>query len=360
MKKEPKKIGKEQLLDRNIMVHFPKVELHRHLEGTFDLETLHKIAIKNKLDLPSDFKEFKKKAQFPRESPSDFLLFLSKFRNDWYRSLDDIYELSYTSIKNLVKDGLFYIELRFSPDGFALFNNFDRLETTKTVIEAGNKAAKETGLHLKYLVTFTRSKQTLQEMIAMYKKISALNDPNIVGMDLAGDEINFPPQDFKELMDIIHNDGKYKITIHAGEVSPSEQIWTSIDTLHARRIGHGTSTISDGKLQEELKVRKIALEQCITSNFQTGSWEDEPNHPLGKLFRAGVPVTINSDDPSIQDADLTDDYIKTVKYFDFSSDDLLKINLIALENSFLPDNEKLAIIKEYKDKVKEFTDSFGR
>lgn len=355
----PKVVDKENLLDRHIMAHFPKVELHRHLEGTFDIPTLHRIALKNKLDVPASLIEFKSKAQFPRDGKSDFLLFLSKFRNDWYRSMDDIYELSFNSISKLKSEGIFYIELRFSPDGFSLFNNFDRVLATKTVIEAGNKAAQETGLNIKYLITFTRSKQSLEEMISMYKKIRDINEPSIVGMDLAGDETNYPPEQFKKLMDLIHKDNQYCITVHAGEVSPSSQIWTSINELHAKRIGHGTSTISDGKLQTELAKRKIALEQCITSNFQTGSWQDEPNHPLGRLFKSGVPVTINSDDPTIQDSDLTDDYIKTVRYFDFNVEDLRKINHIALNCSFVDEHAKSNLIKLYDEQVQAFIERFG-
>ena len=162
-------------------------------------------------------------------------------------------------------------------------------------------------------------------MIALYERLKRLGLPGIVGVDLAGDEINFPPAGFRELFERVRADGLYKATVHAGEVSPPSQIWEAIRSLHADRIGHGTSAIEDPPLQEHLRKEGIALEMCITSNYQTGSWADERNHPIGELYRRGVPVTLNSDDPFIQDTDLTDDYLKAVRFFDFTLEDLVRL-----------------------------------
>lgn len=360
MKGPQTSIDKNLLTDHSVMIHFPKIELHRHLEGTFDLSVLHSIAIRNKLDVPTNFADFKSFVQFPKDSGPDFLKFLSKFKTDWYRNFKDIEEITYHSIKNLVNDGLYYIELRFNPEHYALYNNFDRKKITRTVIQFGNQAAKETGLNLKYLITFNRMKQTSSEMIRLYDELRNLDLPDIVGIDLAGDEVNFPPEMFVEFFDYVNHDGKFLITIHAGEVSPSTQIWKAIELLHPRRIGHGTSAITDIKLQEELIRRKIVLEQCITSNFQTGSWADEKTHPLGRLFRAGVFATINSDDPHIQDADLTDDYIKAIKYFDFTLNDLKAINHIAIDGSFVSEAEKAVLRIGYDNAVSDFLKKYSR
>ncbi len=337
--------------------HFPKVELHRHLEGTFDLPTWHKIALKNGLDVPKAFNAFKQYVQFPKESKPDFQLFLSKFKNDWYRSYEDVYNITYASVKNLKADGIFYIELRFSPEHFSLQNNYDRREITRLIVEAGNKAAQEAGFKIKYLITLNRGKQDEQGMYNLYKAIASLNLTDIVGIDLAGDEQNYPISLFKNLFKTIHSDNIYKSTIHAGEVTPSSEIWSAIE-LGASRIGHGTATITDPSLQQLLKERFIVLEQCITSNYQTGSWPDETNHPLGRLFRLGVPVTINSDDPTIQDTDLSDDYVKAANYFKFSIEEFTALNLTALNASFLPAKERERIGDEYRREVERFKEKF--
>jgi adenosine deaminase len=353
---EPKK-----LLQRSVMEDFPKVELHRHLEGTFAVEKLHQLSLKNNLERPRDFESFKKEVQFPKDSSPDFLTFLTKFRNDWYRSLDDVYFITYHSVKELIRDGLIYCELRFSPEHFALENDFDRVQVTKLIVKAGNAAARDVGLEIRYLLTFNRSKQTSQEMIELYNRLKRLGIEEIVGIDLAGDEINYPPEQFRDFFTLIESDGLYKSTIHAGEVTSSQQIWEAIRNLHADRIGHGTSAIEDEPLQEFLKDSGIALELCITSNYQTGSWEDERNHPIGVLYRNGVPVTLNSDDPFIQNTDLTDDYVKAVKYFDFDIQDLVQLNLNAVAASFLPEDRQALLRKNYLEKVEQFKKrhSFG-
>jgi len=321
------------------------------------VDKLHQLSLKNGLDRPRDFEEFKREVQFPQDSSPDFLTFLTKFRNDWYRSLDDVYFIAYHSVKELADDGLLYCELRFSPEHFALENDFDRREVTRLILEAGNEAAAETGVHLRYLLTFNRSKQTAGEMIALYEQLKSLGAPEIVGVDLAGDEMSYPPELFRDFFALVARDGLFQATIHAGEVSPSSQIWESIRQLNAARIGHGTSAVDDPALQEYLKEHQIALELCITSNYQTGSWADEKNHPIGALYRRGVPVTLNSDDPFIQDTDLTDDYLKALRYFDFSMEDLVALNLNALKASFVPEEERRRLISEYRARVAEFRET---
>ena len=333
---------------------FPKVELHRHLEGTFPAKKLYELSLKNGIDAPREFDDFIEFIQFPKDSEPDFITFLEKFKNNWYRSYEDVYWITYYSVKEFVNDGIFYIELRFSPEHFSLENDFDRGKVTKLIVEAGNKAAEETGILIKYLLTFNRGKQNEDEMIPLYNKLKKLDLADIVGIDLAGDETNFPPGLFKNFFEIVEADGIYKSSIHAGEVSPSQQIWESIDMLHAARIGHGISTIKDAKLQEYLKEKHVCLEQCITSNYQTGSWPDEKNHPMGELYRKGVPVTINSDDPTIQGVDLTGDYVKAVEYLDFSIEDLIKLNLEAIEYSFNTEDYKKFLKSRYLEKVRHF------
>jgi adenosine deaminase len=353
-------IGERSRLNQKaVLQSLPKVELHRHLEGTFPVDKLHQLSLKNRLRRPRDFEEFRKEVQFPKDSSPDFLAFLAKFRNDWYRSPDDVYFITYHSVRELVRDGLFYCELRFSPEHFCLENNFDRGDITRLIIEAGNTAAAETGLHLRYLLSFNRSKQSPAEMIALYNRLKRLEIPEIVGIDLTGDEINYPPELFREFFALVHADGLYQSTIHAGEVSASNQIWEAIRHLHAARIGHGTSAVEDEPLQEYLKEHNIALELCITSNYQTGSWEDERNHPIGTLYRRGVPVTLNSDDPFIQNTDLTDDYVKAVEYFDLSLQDLVNLNLTALGASFLPAGEKASLRADYLGRLDEFKQAHG-
>ena len=271
----------KSLLDKDLLRPFPKIELHRHLEGTFDIDTLYELSLKNDLDTPRDRTAFKEYCQFPKDHKPDFLLFLAKFHNNWYRSFDDVHKVIYNSVKNIKKEGLHYIELRFSPEHFALQNDFDRLDIINIALEASGAAAAETDLKIKYLLTFNRGKQSPEEMISLYNKILDKNYENIVGVDLAGDETNYPPELFEDFFDVVYKEGIHKIDIHAGEICDSSQIWTAIDLLHASRIGHGISSYNDKPLQKELSNRNINLCQCLISNYQTNAWSDSKNHPIG-------------------------------------------------------------------------------
>ncbi len=350
-------ITKKVLSTHDVMNIFPKVELHRHIEGSFDVPTLFDISKKNNIDAPKNFEEFEESVRFPKNHPPDFKIFLSKFRSDWYRDFEDIEKLIYKSVCDFKKENIHYIELRFSPEHFANFNDFDRIDVCKALINSSNQAAKENDFEIKYLITFNRNKQTADEMLSLYKKISEANLLDIVGYDLAGDELLNPAEEFQSLFDTIKKDGHAGITIHAGEVTPPEQIWAAIQKLHAQRIGHGTAAIKDEKLQKELIDKQICLEQCPVSNYFTGSWVDTPLHPFKQLDDAGVFVTLNSDDPTIQNTNLTDDFIAAVRFYGQALEGLTRLNVRSLVASFVTDEVKQNLISSYKEKVQAFQET---
>jgi adenosine deaminase len=283
--------------DRSLLTELPKIEVHRHLEGTYPIDSLYQMALKNDLDVPNTLQAFKEAFQFPKDHEPDFLLFLSKFKKFWYKTIEDVSTIAYDSVKSFADENLHYIELRFNPLHFTELTDLDPKEVTKTIIESSDAAAEEIDMEIRYLLTFNRSVQTAADMLKTYRELHDIDLSRVVGIDLAGDEINFPPELFSDFFDVVKKDGRYGIDIHAGEVTDSKNMWVSIDQLHADRIGHGVAAINDPEIQEVLKKKNIFLAQCITSNYQTGAWEDETTHPMKTLVESGVPVTIASDDP---------------------------------------------------------------
>jgi len=345
--------------DRNILTELPKIEVHRHLEGTYPIESLFRMAQKNKLDVPSDLESFKRAFQFPKDHEPDFLLFLSKFKKFWYKSMDDVAGIAYDSVKSFADEGLHYIELRFNPLHFTELTGFDPKDVTRKIIDSSNAAAAEINLEIRYLLTFNRSVQTAAEMLQTYRTLLEIDLSGVVGIDLAGDEINYPPELFPDFFDVIKKDGQFKIDIHAGEVTDSKNMWVSIDQLHTDRIGHGVAAIKDEKLQQVLKEKNIFLAQCITSNYQTGAWKDEKSHPIKPLTDAGVPITLASDDPTIQDSLLVDDYEKAVSNFGWSVEDLINSNMKSIDSCFLSNQEKSALTASYTKAVSDFKERTG-
>ena len=340
--------------DRAILTEIPKIEFHRHLEGTYPIESLFKMAMKNELDVPQDLDAFKKAFQFPKEHEPDFLLFLSKFKKFWYKTIEDVAGIAYDSVLSFAEDRLHYIELRFNPLHFTEMTGLDPRDVTKEIMASSDAAAYEINLNIKYLLTFNRSVQTSDEMIETFRLLQDVDLSNVVGIDLAGDEINYPPELFVDFFDIISKENHLGIDIHAGEVTDSKNMWVSIEKLHADRIGHGVAAIDDPEIQKVLTDRNIFLAQCITSNYQTGAWTDEATHPMKPLVEAGVPVSIASDDPTIQDSILTDDYEKAVKYFGWTVEDLINSNINSIQGCFLSDKEKAALTKSYTQAVDGF------
>jgi adenosine deaminase len=340
--------------DRNILTELPKIEVHRHLEGTYPIESLFRMAQKNKLDVPGDLDSFKKAFQFPKNHAPDFLLFLSKFKKFWYKTIDDVSGIAYDSVKSFSQENLHYMELRFNPLHFTELTGFDPKEVTRTIIDASNAAAAEIGLQIRYLLTFNRSVQTASEMLETYRDLLNIDLTGVVGIDLAGDEINYPPEMFPSFFDVIKSDGLFKIDIHAGEVTDSKNMWVSIDQLHTDRIGHGVAAINDPELQKLLIKKDIFLAQCITSNYQTGAWKDETTHPIKALVEAGVPITLASDDPTIQDSLLVDDYEKAVANFGWTVNDLIESNKKSVNACFITEEEKTALSESYSKAVTDF------
>jgi len=345
--------------DKNILSKLPKIEVHRHLEGTYPIESLFRMAQKNELDVPADLESFKKAFQFPKNHEPDFLLFLSKFKKFWYKSIEDVAGIAYDSVKSFKEDGLHYIELRFNPLHFTELTGLNPKNVTKSIIDSSNAAASEIGLEIRYLLTFNRSVQTASEMLKTYKNLLEIDLTGVVGIDLAGDEINYPPEMFPEFFDVVKKDGYFKIDIHAGEVTDSQNMWVSIDQLHTDRIGHGVAAVNDKKLQAFLKKNNIFLAQCITSNYQTGAWKDEKTHPIKPLTEAGVPITLASDDPTIQDSLLIDDYEKAIDYFDWDINSLIESNIKSVDACFLTEPEKSDLLNSYTDAVEKFKLAFG-
>ncbi len=331
----------------------PKIELHRHLEGNFSPRVLYHMAQKNNLSFPRDFEEFKAKLQFPKDSPPDFFLFLSKFYNTWYKSLDDVHEVVYTSMKEMaLDDNLMYLELRFNPIHYAIHCGFDPVDSLNTVLTALRKAVAERGIFTRYLITFNRGFQKQDEMKSLLQRFQKEADlDGVVGLDLAGDEVNYPPELFTDFFQYAHAQG-FKSTIHAGEVSSPEQIRCAVMDNLALRIGHGVSLIQDENLLEQMKSKQVTFEMCPISNYQTGAWADTANHPIKRLLREGVKVTLNSDDPTVQNTELYDEYKAAHKQMGLSLDELAQLNRNSIDGCFLCAHDKQELRKNFEQKWK--------
>ncbi|MFT6209358.1 MAG: adenosine deaminase, partial [Colwellia sp.] len=132
-------------------------------------------------------------------------------------------------------------------------------------------------------------------------------------------------------------------TIHAGEAAGPESIWQAINQLHAKRIGHGVACHRDEKLMDYMVKHDIAIESCLTSNYQTGTIKDLSQHPIKGFLARGLLVCLNTDDPAVQDIELKNEYKIARDILGFDDNDIKQLQENSLKASFLSDSEKSAL-----------------
>jgi adenosine deaminase len=333
---------------RTILHNLPKIDLHRHLEGSLRLATLAEIAQENAVDLPSwSLEELRPYVQVVDGDTPDFHSFLAKFKllRRFYSTPDAVRRVTREAIVDAAADNVRYLELRFNPVALGHNQGFSFEDVTDWVIEASNEAQQACSIEVRLIVQIGRHEPQYARQLA--EIAVAKKDKGIVGIDLAGDEINFPVTQFIEIFRWTKAQGLH-VTCHAAEAGPAINVVEAIKLLGAERIGHGVQARGNDKVIELLRSERITLEMCPTSNLQTGIIPRLSQHPLFAFHRLGIPVTINTDDPSISNTTLTDEFLVANRGIGVPFRDLRQITLNAAEAAFLPEPEKKRLVDWFK------------
>jgi adenosine deaminase len=322
----------------------PKVDLHRHLEGSLRLETLSEIAQQHNVSLNNyDIEAIRPLAQVTEDHIPDFHGFLEKFKflRQFYSSREAIERVAYEAVADAAADNVKYLELRFSPYSLALNQGFPLEEVMDWVTKAVDKAQREWEIKTRLLVTIVREFDR-QTSLRIAMAAIAYAPEGVVGLDLAGDETSHSMHTFADIFQMAREAG-LGITVHAGEARSGEgadSVRMAVELLGAQRIGHGIRAGEDPAVLDLLRRKKVALEMCPTSNLQTGAVKELSNHPLRDFHRQGVTTTINTDDPSVSDIILTDEYQVAIQDIGISMSELKEIILNGVRVAFLPSEEK--------------------
>ena len=330
----------------------PKVELHRHLEGTLRLDTMLEIAHQHGITIPADILRLSTLVQMQEEEKYSFQNFLSKFNTLrlFYRSPDVIHRITREAIEDAAKDNVKYMELRFTPVALSRAERFPLHDVIDWVMTSAQEAMKEFGVMVRLIVSVNRHEsRELAEQVAWLA--AEYKDRGLIGMDLAGNEAEFKSEPFYGVFKEARQAGLH-ITIHAGEWGPASNIKEAIEALGAERIGHGVRALDDDQVIALAKERNTAFEVCITSNYQTGVVPALEAHPLGAMLKAGLNVTINTDDPSISRITLSNEYHIACDDLGFSMDTLKQRIIAAAKAAFLPDDERNKLVKQLTTELK--------
>lgn len=299
-----------------------KIELHLHLDGSLNVEYASKL-------LGKDCKN-----EMVGSNSTSLADYLKRFDLpiDLLQDYDNIVEFCYLLGKDLVNDGVIYAEVRFCP----LFHNKKiSVDRVITAIRVGFARVEELKINLIFCMMRHFSFDDNLKIINLAKKYLG---NGCCAIDLAGSEAQFPTSDFEELFTIAKNEN-IPFTIHAGEADGPTSLMSAIK-FGTKRIGHGVRCVEDDNVVKLIRDNNIYLEVCPTSNIDTKAFASINEHSIKRLVEEGLLVTISTDNRTVSNTTLTNEYKILRDAFNFTDEDFLKFNLNAIDASFLSDDEK--------------------
>ena len=326
-----------------IDTRLPLTDIHRHLDGNIRAQTILDLGRQFNLTLPAQTLEgLIPHVQVTQNEP-DLVSFLSKL--DWgvkvLASLDACRRVAFENIEDAARNGLHYVELRFSPGYMAMTHQLPVDGVVEAVIAGVREGCKAFPVEARLIGIMSRTfgeSACLQELEALLA-----HRDGITAIDLAGDELGFPGSLFLSHFNRARDAG-WHITVHAGEAAGPESIWQAIRELGAERIGHGVKAVEDRALMDFLAEQRIGIESCLTSNIQTSTVSSLAHHPLKTFLEHGVLASINTDDPAVQGVDIIHEYNVAAPQAGLSQEQIRQAQRNGLEIAFLSQQEKDALL----------------
>jgi adenosine deaminase len=333
----------------NAIRALPKVELHRHLEGSLRLETLIDIARGGAFEMPEyDVEMLRPFVQMMPGERRDWQHFLGKFATirQFFRSPEIIDRVTREAIEDAARDNIAYIELRFTPRALGLITHTTPRDVVGWVCTAAREASRACGITARLIVSMNRHESVEFGEQALDAAL-AHGSNGVVGVDLAGQESGFPATLFRPIFLKARAAG-LGVTVHAGEWEGAYSVWDAVGNLGADRVGHGIRCLEDAGIVRVLIERGVPLEVCPTSNCDTGVVADAAAHPLAAMTAAGLRTTINTDDPLISNITLSDEMTRAVTQGGMTFDDVKDATLRAAGAAFLPDSDRRALTRRLR------------
>jgi len=322
----------------------PKVELHRHLEGSVRLSTLIDIGRSNGItDVGTD--HLRSLVQIMEGEAYTFRNLLSKFvtLRRFFHSPDVINRITYEAIEDAAIDNIKYLELRFTPVALSKGETYPLGEVMDWVIKAAKDAERDNGIITRLIASVNR-----HESLELAERVIQLavdrKDKGIVGLDLAGNEADFPARPFIAVFKEAQKAGMH-ITIHAGEWSGASNVREAIEAFGTKRIGHGVRVMENPEVVDIAREYKTTFEVCITSNYQSGVVPVLREHQYPKMLLEGLKTTLNTDNPSISQVTLSREYKLANEELMIPISRILQGNLASARAAFLPNAERQALVE---------------
>jgi adenosine deaminase len=329
-----------------LLARMPKAELHLHLDGSLRIETAIELARSRGVDAPAtpDAMRAALVAPMPCADQAE-LLRAFDLPIALMQDADALERITTELVQTKAAEGVRYAEIRWGPllhvrRGLALEAGIE------AVVRGAAAGARDTGTEVRLIATALRSHDPADNL-RLAGTAARFRDQGLTGWDLAGPEAAYPDPLLHRGAFEAARTGGLRITVHAGEWGGAHQVRRALQ-VEPERIAHGAAAIDEPSLVRELRARGICLDLCPTSNVQAGIVASLADHPLARLHRAGVPVTLSTDDTTVSDLSLPDEYARALTQVGLTLPELWAIDRRALDVAFA-DEATLASLRQSFD-----------
>jgi len=338
----------------------PKVLLHDHLDGGLRPGTIVELARETGYDaLPES--DAARLEQWFRESADSGSLerYLETFSHTVgvMQTRAALTRVAAECAEDLAADGVVYAEIRFAPEQH-LEQGLSLEEVVEAVNEGfreGERRARDAGHRIRVGALLTAMRHAARAL-EIAELANRYRDVGVVGFDIAGAEAGYPPTRHLDAFEYLKRENNH-FTIHAGEAFGLPSIWQALQWCGADRLGHGVRIIDDiqvddagtvklGRLASYVRDKRIPLELCPSSNLQTGAAPSYEEHPIGLLRRLHFRATVNTDNRLMSGTSMSQEFEHLVRTFRYTLDDMQWFTVNAMKSSFIPFDERLAMINE--------------
>jgi adenosine deaminase len=330
---------------KQIIKQLPKIELHLHLDCSLSFNVV------NQLRPGITDIEYRDKFIAPEKcyNLAEFLK-CAQSGIDLMQTEDELIAVVKDLFIQLKKENVIYAEIRFAPL-LHLNKGLSPEKVVEIVADEVKNSSKSKGIEAGLILCTLRhfsEKQSLRTIELVGKFIK---DDVVVGFDLAADEAGYTiDNQIKAFKYAIKKD--IPRTAHAGEAKGAESVWETLKNFKPQRIGHGVRSLENPQLIDFLVGNQIHLEVCPTCNIQTNVFNEFSDHPIDKLYKSGVSLSINTDARSLVNINLTDEYFKLMNTFGWEIKDFLRCNLNTISKAFISEDKKdtlrIKVVEGYK------------
>lgn len=310
------------------------IDLHLHLDGSLDKETVKTLAIMQNIDIPFDEKTLLKELTVGSDC-HDLNEYLDKFKFPLklLQTKEAIMLAVYQLKEKLKAQGLIYAEIRFAPQ-----LHLQKGLTMDEVVEAACRGLQFSDFKAKLILCAYRGEGNDEENMETVRLAAKYLDKGVCAVDLAGAEALFPTKKYKKLFELAKQ-LNVPFTIHAGEADGPESVRLALK-YGAKRLGHGIRSVEDQSLLRKLKRDDIILELCPTSNIQTCIYDSLEDYPIDVLMKNKVRFTINTDNMTVSGTDIRKEMENVIDRFRLNKKQVKQLLFNSVEASFTSEKEK--------------------